>query len=60
MLKSQVNDNYRIYGVSLNGYDCDDITCDVLSNVRGRFFITEYPQKDTLVKNADNESIKYI
>ena len=60
MLKSQVNDNYRIYGVSLNGYDCDDITCDVLSNVRGRFFITEYPQKDTLVKNGDNESIKYI
>lgn len=60
MLKNWDKENYRIYGVSLNGYDCEDITCDVLSNVRGRFFLTGCTQKDRLVKNSDAENIKYI
>ena len=60
MLKNWDKENYRIYGVSLNGYDCDDITCDVLSNVRGRFFLTGCSQKDRLVKNGEIESVKYI
>lgn len=60
MQKNWDTENYRIYGVSLNGYDCDDITCDVLSNVRGRFFLTGCSQKDRLVKNGDTESVKYI
>lgn len=59
MLKNWDEKNYRIYGVSLNGYDCDDITCDVLSNVRCKYFLTDCAQKDRLVKNGD-DNIKYI
>lgn len=60
MLKNWDDKNYRIYGVSLNGYDCSDITCDVLANVRGRYFYTGTAQKDRLVKNSDDYNIKYI
>lgn len=59
MLKNWDEKNYKIYGVSLRGYDCDDITCDVLSNVRCRYFFTGSSQKDRLVKNGD-DNIKYI